>query len=262
VSLHRPVSVREVMHFWERNPLCASAIPHPPGSPEYFAFYDHLREINEPLPFSRALHEYRDFRGKMVLDVGCGNGYVLGKYAAEGAIVTGVDLTARAVDLSRARFRGRALPGEFAVADAERLPFRDASFDCACSMGVLHHTPDTVRAIGEIRRVLRRGGRLIIMLYHRHSALYQVNFRLASLLGKGTREQLVDRVDGAGNPKGDVYSKKEVRALLKDFSRVEVFAGLLQPWMVLPRGGRFIPGGMLKPFAKAWGWFLYAKAYA
>jgi 2-polyprenyl-3-methyl-5-hydroxy-6-metoxy-1,4-benzoquinol methylase len=132
------VTIEEVRDYWDKNPLCASGIPHPIGSPDYFSFYDGLREANEPPEFSHELHEYPRFAGKRVLDVGCGNGYVLDRYAREGAEVFGVDITGTAVDLCRKRFALSGRKGDFRVADAEALPFEDGYFDCVCAIQAAH----------------------------------------------------------------------------------------------------------------------------
>jgi ubiquinone/menaquinone biosynthesis C-methylase UbiE len=253
------IDIDDVRLFWDENPLCAAAIPHALGSAEYFAHYDAMREANESLAFSSRLHEYPAFTGKKVLDVGSGNGYVLSKYAREGAEVYGVDLTPTAISLCQQRFALLGLRGHFELANAERLPFADNTFDCVCSMGVLHHTPDTTTAVEEIYRVLKPGGRLIVMFYHRDSALYRFNFPVQRLLSRKSMQQLVNEVDGVGNPKGHVYSIAELRDLLRRFESIEMFTGLLQGWMVLPRGGRFIPDRLLQRFESRWGWFLYAK---
>lgn len=263
--IEEPVSssaadIARVREFWEANPLCASAIPYPLGSPDYFKHYDSLREANESIEFSSALHEYQAFCGKRVLDVGCGNGYVLSRYARAGAHVQGIDLTRTAVELSRRRFDLLGLDGGFAVANAEDLPFASASFDCVCSMGVLHHTPDTARAIAEIWRVLRPGGRLIVMFYHRHSVLNQLTFRWMRLRTGKTRQQIVNEVDGYGNPKGDVFSRRELARLLHRFTASTYFVDLLQPWMLPARVQRLVPRRCLAWAGRRWGWFLYAKA--
>lgn len=255
------VSTEEVRRFWDSNPLCAQAIPFPLGSREYFEYYDRLREGIESVEFSHNLHEYRNFAGKKVLDVGSGNGYVLANYARNGGEVYGVDVTPTAVGLCRKRFEYAGLTGDFRVGDAQHLDFADDSFDCACSMGVLHHVPDTARAVAEIYRVLKPGGRLIVMFYHRDSAQYRINFPIASRLrGKSVR-QLVNEFDGVGNPKGDVYSREELAQLLRSFEDIDMSVGFLTGPMVLPRGGRFVPTRLLRPFAGRWGWNLYAKAH-
>jgi len=253
------LSIQQVRSFWEENPLCAGINPHPLGSKEYFAYYDCLREANESVEFSRRVHEYDNFPGKKVLDVGCGNGYVLSRYAREKARTFGVDLTWVGIALSRQRFALEGLSGEFINANAEDLPFATESFDCVCSMGVLHHTPNTVSAVDEIYRVLKPGGRLILMLYHRNSALYRIKYPLVSLLSGKSIQQLVNEADGVGNPKGEVYSEKEMRNLLYKFHKLEIFPGCLKGFMLLPRIGQLIPDGLLRRFEQRWGWFLYAK---
>jgi SAM-dependent methyltransferase len=252
------VRVADVRAFWEENPLCARAIPHPLGTAEYFTYYDALREENEPLPFARALHEYDRFAGKYVLDVGSGNGYVLSRYAAAGARVYGVDLTRTGIGLCRRRFALAGLPGHFTVGSAEDLPFPSESFDLVCSMGVLHHTPRTEQAVREVHRVLRPGGRLIVMFYHRNSFHYRLLFPLRRLLAGKSLQQSVNEVDGVGNPKGDVYSRGQLRELLTGFTNLEIFAGLL-PWNKLGGAARLVPPGLRSWADRRAGWFLYAK---
>jgi SAM-dependent methyltransferase len=254
------VRIDEVRSYWDANPLSAAAISFPLDSREYFETYDRLRERNESPEFSRRLHEYASFASKKVLDVGCGNGYVLSRYAQEGADVYGIDVTPTAIGLSERRFELLGLEGTFVVASAEDMPFVDGTFDCVCSMGVVHHTPDTEKAVAEIFRVLKPGGRLILMVYHRNSVLYQVNFRAQSLIRRKSMRELVNEVDGVGNPKGDVYSRRELQALLARFERVEMFVRVVQGWMVSAKAGHLIPDRLLRPLERRWGWFLYAQA--
>jgi SAM-dependent methyltransferase len=253
-------SIEKVRRFWDSNPLCASMIPFPLGSKEYFEHYDQLREAIESIKYSYKLHEYKYFQGKRVLDIGSGNGYVLSKYAKEGADVIGIDLTPTAIDLCKKRFQLLGLKGDFRVADAEKLPFEDNSFDCVCSMGVLHHVPDTEKAVSEIWRVLKPGGRLIVMFYHRNSAQYRLNYPLVSLLKRKPIQQLVNEFDGVGNPKGAVFSKKELAGLLSAFESLEMSIGFLTGRMFFPKVGQFLPKALVSPFEKWLGWNLYAKA--
>ena len=263
------VTIDDVRSFWERSPVCASDIPHPLGSQGYFDYFDRLRADLEPPRLWERIHEPRNFAGKDVLDVGCGNGFVLSRYAVAGARVTGVDLTQAGVSLSQARFALAKLRGTFRTANAESLPFPGASFDLVTSMGVLHHTPHPELGFSEIHRVLRPGGRLIIMVYHRDSALHRFKMpALARRMGRSL-EDVVNSVDGLENPLGRVYSRAELAQLLAAFTNLNLFAGALLPEDMLPVSlikygamARVRPALKLalRPFASRWGWFLYAKA--
>jgi len=256
----KQVTTDEVRDFWQKNPLCATGIPYPLGSREYFEFYNKLREDIESIPYSYALHEYKHFVGKRVLDVGSGNGYVLSKYAAEGAEVCGIDITQSAIDLCIKRFEYLQLKGNFQVADAQHIPFPDNTFDCVFSMGVLHHVPDTQKAIDEIYRVLKPDGRLIVMFYHRNAAKYQFMFRVWSLFTGKPREQLVNEFDGVGNPKGTVFSRTELATMLAKFSDINMHVGYLSSGDIVIRGSRYLPGNLFKPLSPLIGRNLYAKA--
>ncbi len=151
-----------------------------------------------------------------------------------------------------------ALAGSFLVGNAEQLPFGDAEFDCVCSMGVLHHTPDTARAVSELLRVLRPGGRVILMFYHRNSPQYRLKFPVNRWLKGMSIQRSVNEVDGVGNPKGDVYSRAELARLLRGFGQIEMFAGSL-PWHAAGPARRLVPAPVRRRLERQWGWFLYAK---
>ena len=254
------VDIQDVKDYWNNNPVAAAAVPYALGSSEYFEYYNELREQNESIEFSYRLHEYEKFKGKKVLDVGCGNGYVLSKFAQEGAEVFGVDITEAAIDLCEKRFSYLNLTGQFKVANAESLPFEEHSFDCVTSMGVLHHTPNTTLAVAEIHRVLKPGGRFIIMLYNRDSFAYEVRMKKEAKSSGKSMQQLINEVDGSENPLGDVYSKDEMKELLSDFNVSEIFAGLVRMQdMNRNKYNPFIYRYM-KLRERKKGWFLYAKA--
>jgi SAM-dependent methyltransferase len=100
-----------------------------------------------------------DLRGRDVLDLGCGTGELTVLLARGGARVTGLDLSARSVDVARrrARLNGVRQGCTFVVSAAETLPFADGSFDAVVGKAVLHHV-DAARVAPEIVRVLRAGG--------------------------------------------------------------------------------------------------------
>jgi ubiquinone/menaquinone biosynthesis C-methylase UbiE len=236
-------------------------------------------------------------RGLRVLEIGCGLGTDGAQFAKAGADYTGVDLTEAAVDLARKRFELFDLSGKFQTADAENLDFADESFDVVYSHGVLHHTPETEKAIKEIHRVLRPGGRAMVMLYHRGSYNYRINISVlrragAQLLKWEPGIKLVHRItgepidslrdharllrtekesylrpqeflnrntDGAGNPLARVYSRQEARELFKDFSEVILKTYYLNKrW--LPLVGNLLSRSLESRLASRWGWHLWIYA--
>lgn len=252
--------ISDVKNFWNKNPLCASAIPYELGSKEYFEYYNSLREENESLDFSNKLHEYSQFAHMKVLDVGCGNGYILSKYAEHGAETFGIDISDTSIELSKKRFQFLNLSGYFSVGNAEALPFPDNHFDCVCSMGVLHHTPNTQKAIDEIHRVLKKNGKFILMLYHKNSFAYHIRMRLEKRNTGKSMQELVNEVDGIGNPKGDVYTRRSMKRLLKAYNIQTMFVRSVRLQDIYcfknrPRLLRFI-----KLFEHRFGWFIYAKS--
>lgn len=117
-------------------------------------------------PFAR----FAEGREKDVLEIGVGLGADHLRWAeSEPRSLTGVDLTPRAVAFTRQRLQYAGRQSDLRVADAENLPFADASFDLVYSWGVLHHSPDTQACLREVARVLRPGGKARIMVYHKWS---------------------------------------------------------------------------------------------
>ncbi len=266
------VDIAHVKAFWEQNPVAAAAIESELGSADYFRAFDALREADdcEPYAVSNAIHGYSTSKGLRVLDVGCGNGYVLYQYARHGAEVAGVDLTRTAVELSRKRFALAGFPGQFQEVDGNNLPFPDNHFDIVCSMGVLHHISDPRPMVDEMFRVVKPRGRLIAMLYHRHSWKNLVLLRLRRLLdphyrGK-TQQEALNMNDGDECPLALVYSRKEAVALFSRFSQIEFILTQLswrQLFMLPPLVG--LAERHLPPSSQCWparwlGWNLNIRA--
>lgn len=157
----------EVKQFWEAGPCGAGHAQAEEGTPEFFAQVAAERDRLEP--FIPRYAEFASATGKELLEIGVGLGSDFIRFLRAGAKGTGVDLTEHSIELVRRRLDLEGLDAALRAADAERLPFPDASFDVVYSWGVLHHTPDSDRAIREAVRVLRPGGRLCVMLYARRS---------------------------------------------------------------------------------------------
>jgi ubiquinone/menaquinone biosynthesis C-methylase UbiE len=250
------------------------------GSKEFYERADaRFYQWNLPLHdgnrhFAR-LFDYPRFRGKAVLEVGCGMGCMAMNWAQEGALITAVDLNPVAVSQTRRRFELYDIAGVIQQADAESLPFQDNSFEYVYSWGVLHHTPGTRDAVAEIHRVLKPGGEVGVMLYNRRSLL----FRLIVLYQEGfvnLEQSFLDRVglasrygDGdraEGNPHTWPVTEREVRRVLfSQFQQVRVrvlgtdvrnVLNILYPEL----GSRLLPGSVVKALARRWGWSLWITA--
>jgi ubiquinone/menaquinone biosynthesis C-methylase UbiE len=294
MSENRSTLKERVRAFWQENPCGTKFADAPPGSRRFYELVEEHRykkewHIPEAAQFARA-------KDLAVLEVGCGLGTDGAQFAKAGARYTGIDLTDAAVELAKRRFELFDLPGTFRVTDAERLDFPDNSFDLVYSHGVLHHTPDTAAAIREIHRVLRPGGKAVVMLYHRDSYNYRVNIsmlrrtgvqllrwntgiKLVHLLTGEPEDSLRDHArqlqtrseylnseeflsrntDGAGNPLARVYSHREARELFKDFAHVELRTYFLNKrW--LPVLGPLLPRSLESQLAARWGWHLWIYA--
>ena len=101
--------------------------------------------------------------GLEALDAGCGTGFLSFELAARGHRVTGVDFAPAMIAEARRKATERSLAVRFEEADAEQLPFGPASFDLVISRHVLWTLPHPQAAIDEWKRVLRPGGRLVIV---------------------------------------------------------------------------------------------------
>src|SRR5580765_4543064 len=131
---------------WSNDPAGAVyGVQHEVGTREFFDEVERHR-YQEYAPWMPEVMGFDQFAGQRLLEVGCGMGTDLLQFARGGAQVTGVDLTPRSIQISRQHFAVYDERGDFALSDAEQLPFANESFDAVYSNGVLHHTPDTARA--------------------------------------------------------------------------------------------------------------------
>jgi ubiquinone/menaquinone biosynthesis C-methylase UbiE len=136
-------------------------------------FFDDLDEYRfDKLRYLPELVDFGGFKGETLLEVGCGIGTDLVRFARGGALVTGVDLSKTAIDLAAKNFELHGLtPVELRVANAEALPYPDASFDHVYGHGVIQYTRDPAKLVRECHRVLKPGGTAIFMVYNRISWL-------------------------------------------------------------------------------------------
>jgi ubiquinone/menaquinone biosynthesis C-methylase UbiE len=280
------VNIEGVRAFWDASP-CQSDLSKAEDRRRYFEEISRIRfqrrEWHIPIVAS-----FDSFRGKDVLEIGCGIATDGLEFARNGANYIGVDLTPNAIELAKERFGLFGIPGKFEVVNAEEcLPFPDATFDHVYSFGVIHHSPVPERIVREIRRVLRKGGTFTVMLYNRSSINYYLEimflrkvFRwcllpkfmpglLAAISGfdrwklEGHREMLKKKIskeqwismntDGPFCPLARVYDHSEAAALFGDFDNVrqEVWEFNVDHW---PFIRRVMPDSVVRWIGRRWGW--------
>jgi 2-polyprenyl-3-methyl-5-hydroxy-6-metoxy-1,4-benzoquinol methylase len=163
-------SYRAVRDYWDEHVHDWKIARHAVGTREFFEETEAYRF--EKLHYLPKVVDFNAFKGRALLDVGCGLGNDTSRFARGGALITGVDLAPKAIELARQNFSQRGLDGTFQVMNGERLDFPDESFDAVYCHTVLHFTPDPARMVREIHRVLRPGGEAILMTVNRHSWLF------------------------------------------------------------------------------------------
>ncbi|MFD4557859.1 class I SAM-dependent methyltransferase [Streptomyces sp. NPDC058469] len=102
--------------------------------------------------------------GEKVLDIGCGTGRFTVPMAEKGAHVSGLDISRPMLDVASSKLAERGLSADLREGDMAHLPFPDDSFDTVTSMLALMHVPlqDRQAVFGEVARVLRPGGRMLL----------------------------------------------------------------------------------------------------
>ncbi len=237
---HEQALKQEVRNFWDRE-ACGE---------RYGDDQDRLRYELEPE--IAAFADFGSTAGLRVLEIGVGMGSDSVRFAEAGALLTGIDLTDRAVEITRERLSVRGLAADIRVADAESLPFADSSFDVVYSWGVLHHTPNTPRALLEAERVLALGGRLKVMLYHRRSwVAFGAWARFGLMRGRPTYSirQAVAHIESPGT---QAFVKSEVIAMLPGMRQLSVVS------RVTTWDRKFVPG-LSTIGGDRLGWFLLAS---
>jgi ubiquinone/menaquinone biosynthesis C-methylase UbiE len=210
-------SVEDVHAYWNTNTLGLQYRSDPglePGTPGFFA---HIRPWMNPYKFpwimQRIEREAQILRGKHLLEVGCGMGYDSLEFLKRGVRVTATDLTENAVRIARRHFEVEgARPEAVQVENALKLSFPDESFDAVWANGVLHATSDTQRAIDEVRRVLKPGGRAIISHFYRRPSWMWVVHRLG-------REPIEAHEEDP--PVNEFYTEPQILSMFRGFRVVE-----------------------------------------
>jgi len=244
------------------------------GTREYFDEVEARKYFVEP--HILAFAEFARWKGKKILEIGCGIGTDTIRFAQAGARVTAVDLSEESLGLARRRAAVFDLGDRvtFYRADAERLSevVPVETYDLVYSFGVIHHTPHPGNAIDEIRKYVGPGSVLKMMVYHRYS--YKVLWILLRY-GKGAfwkLDELIARHSEAqtGCPVTYTYSRRSVRDLLRGFTIESAVVDHIFPYSIPEYKQyqyrktwlfRWMPAPLFRLLETWWGWHLCVTAH-
>lgn len=271
-------SLETVRSFWNDNPLWTGESDFEPGSLEFFDEHRAVY-IDDCFAGSFDVRFYPPPRvnGQKVeiLDLGCGIGFWATEFAMRGlANIHAADLTENALRLTEERLLAYGLTADTSIQNAESLSFSDGAFGHINCQGVIHHTPNTERAVAEIARVLRPGGTASVSVYYRNPILRSwpvirlLGWPLAvlggGLKGRGREnifleknaDEIVRLYDGSDNPIGKSYTEKQFVAMLSEYFIVEETFLHFFPARALPFK---IPKALHRWLDRHFGFMLYAS---
>lgn len=228
---HDDVTIEKVRAYWGKKNIPQQW--YSKKQPFTLAWFNEInyKRYHRYYPYLKEEAEFAYHQNEEVLEVGCGLGTDLVEYAKGGAQAHGIDLGEDQIMLTKLNFNLCGLPyKEIKVGNAENLPFPDGKFDLVVGIGVLHHTPDTAKAIKEIHRVLKPDGTALILVYARGWKHYIKRCLIHGLLkGRYFANRFnwqkvyneVSEIHGF-TPKTAVYTKHQVKAMFKDFPNLEI----------------------------------------
>jgi ubiquinone/menaquinone biosynthesis C-methylase UbiE len=246
------ITVDQVRSYWDRRPCNIRHSPKPVGTREYFDEVEARKYFVEPhIP---RFAEFERWRGKKVLEIGCGIGTDTVNFARHGAMVTAVDLSPQSLDLARRRVEVYGLQQNvhFYSGSAEELTsfVPVEPYDLIYSFGVIHHTPHPERVLEQMRRYAKPGATVKIMVYHRRA--WKV-FEILMGYGKGQfwrlKELVAEHSEAqTGCPVTYTYTRDEGRRLVESsgFRSSNIFVDHIFPYR--------IPEYVKYEYMKSWPW--------
>ena len=246
-------TIADVRDYWDRHIHDLEITSHPVGSAGFFADLDqyHFEKLHHLL----RLVDFNGYAGRRVLEVGCGAGTDLARFAKGGAIASGVDLSSSAIALARRNFEQQGLHADLREANGEALPFPADSFDLVYAHGVVQYTSSPEALVNECRRVLKPGGEAIFQVYNRVSWLNALSKVMKVPLEHDDAPVLLK------------YSAGEFRTLLAGFRDVRIVEERFPVKSRLHGGwkgllfNRFFVGtfnALPRPLVRRFGWHLLA----
>jgi 2-polyprenyl-3-methyl-5-hydroxy-6-metoxy-1,4-benzoquinol methylase len=269
--------INKVQEYWNNRPCNIRHSTAEVGTRQYFDEVEARKYFVEPhIP---AFAEFDRWRGKKVLEIGCGIGTDTMNFARAGAEVTAVDLSAKSLELARKRAEVFGLEDriKFYEANAENLStiIPPQKYDLVYSFGVIHHSPHPENIVAQIRQhFVQPGSTLKLMVYYRYS--WKV-FWILMTYGKGAfwnLDKLIATHSEAqtGCPITYSYSKKSLTRMIENgFDVKDIFADHIFPYRIPDYVQyryvkewyfRYLPQSFFRFLEKRAGWHLCVTAEA
>jgi len=227
-----------VARYWDARPCNIRHSLEPVGTRRYWEEVEARKYFVEShIP---AFAEFEWWRGRRVLEVGCGVGTDTISFLRNGAYVTAIDCSYRAVALTQRRALTFEVMRNLRCSrrDIEACEFvaSEYYFDLVYAFGVLHHTPNPLRALFNIRHAIRSDGTLKVMLYHRRSWKVLTILLRHGWRWRGDLDELVAHYSEAQPdcPIARTYTKRSARRLLESggFEVTEMRVAHIFPWRI------------------------------
>jgi SAM-dependent methyltransferase len=250
-------SKTQVRDFWDEASCGEKLYLHAPTAA---GFEEQAATRYELEPFISPFADFVATHGKDVLEIGVGLGADHQRFAEAGARLVGIDLTPRAIENTRHRFATLGLTSDLRVGDAENLDFDPNRFDVVYSWGVIHHSPDTRKAVSEIHRVLKPGGVAKVMIYNKYSLVgLMLWLRYALAAGRPQTSLATIYATHLESPGTKAYTESAARKLFAGFAHVNVKVVLSHGDLLSSQAGQRHEGRLLTAARLLWPRWLLSR---
>lgn len=266
------IELEKVQNYWNARPCNIRHSTSPVGTRQYFDEVEARKYFVEPhIPL---FAEFEKWKGKKVLEIGCGIGTDTINFARAGAQVTAVDLSTESLALAKKRAEVFGLDNiTFYQANAEQLSdyVPVERYDLVYSFGVIHHTPHPERVIEQIHKYMDKDSVFKIMVYYRTSwKVFWMQLKYGKKPGE-TLDELIARYSEAetGCPVTYSYTTETIKEFLKGFEITDTKIDHIFPYSIPEYRNyqfkkvwyfRYLPQALFRWMEQRWGWHLCVTA--